>query len=96
MDDATSRPGDPFAAVYGCALAVTHIVLTNFRSYARGEISAGACPVASDNPELRALLSTDQLIELPMLVGHYILLAGTLESLGVPLDGAPDAAGPEQ
>jgi DNA replication and repair protein RecF len=45
MDDATPRPGDPFAAVYGCALAVTHIILTNFRSYARGELSAGACPV---------------------------------------------------
>ncbi len=45
MDDATPRPSDPFAAVYGCALAVTHIILTNFRSYARGELSAGARPV---------------------------------------------------
>jgi 4-carboxymuconolactone decarboxylase len=36
--------------------------------------------------ELSALLTTEQLIELPMLVGHYILLAGTLSSLGVPLD----------
>jgi 4-carboxymuconolactone decarboxylase len=35
---------------------------------------------------LSALLTTEQLIELPMLVGHYILLAGTLGSLGVPLD----------
>jgi alkylhydroperoxidase family enzyme len=37
---------------------------------------------------LSALLTTDQLVELPMLVGHYILLAGTLRSLGVPLDSA--------
>jgi alkylhydroperoxidase family enzyme len=36
--------------------------------------------------ELSRLLTTEQLIELPMLVGHYILLAGTLRSLGVPLD----------
>jgi 4-carboxymuconolactone decarboxylase len=36
--------------------------------------------------ELSALLTTEQLIELPMLVGHYVLLAGTLRSLGVPLD----------
>jgi alkylhydroperoxidase family enzyme len=35
---------------------------------------------------LSALLTTEQLIELPMLVGHYVLLAGTLHSLGVPLD----------
>lgn len=35
---------------------------------------------------LSALLTTEQLVELPMLVGHYILLAGTLRSLGVPLD----------
>jgi alkylhydroperoxidase family enzyme len=35
---------------------------------------------------LSALLTTAQLVELPMLVGHYILLAGTLRSLGVPLD----------
>jgi AhpD family alkylhydroperoxidase len=44
---------------------------------------------------LSALLTTEQLIELPMLVGHYILLAGTLRSLGVPLDGEreePNAA----
>ena len=37
MDDATPRPGDPFAAVSGCALAVNHVILTNFRSYARGD-----------------------------------------------------------
>jgi hypothetical protein len=36
--------------------------------------------------ELSAVLTTEQLIELPMLVGHYVLLAGTLRSLGVPLD----------
>jgi 4-carboxymuconolactone decarboxylase len=35
---------------------------------------------------LSGLLNTEQLIELPMLVGHYVLLAGTLNSLGVPLD----------
>ncbi|MFD4525467.1 carboxymuconolactone decarboxylase family protein [Streptomyces sp. NPDC058470] len=35
---------------------------------------------------LSALLTTEQLIELPVLVGHYVLLAGTLNSLGVPLD----------
>jgi alkylhydroperoxidase family enzyme len=36
--------------------------------------------------ELSALLTTEQLIELPMLVGQYVLLAGTLRSLGVPLE----------
>ena len=35
---------------------------------------------------LSALLTTEQLVELPMLVGHYILLAGTLRSLAVPLE----------
>jgi AhpD family alkylhydroperoxidase len=40
--------------------------------------------------ELSELLTTEQLIELPMLVGHYVLLAGMLNSLGVPLDGRPD------
>ena len=45
MDDATLRPGDPFAAVDRCALAVNHIILTNFRSYSRAELSVGACPV---------------------------------------------------
>jgi 4-carboxymuconolactone decarboxylase len=35
---------------------------------------------------LSALLTTEQLIELPMLVGHYVLLAGTLRSLAVPLE----------
>ena len=37
---------------------------------------------------LSALLTMEQLVELPMLVGHYILLAGTLRSLGVQLDSA--------
>jgi 4-carboxymuconolactone decarboxylase len=35
---------------------------------------------------LSAILTTEQLIELPMLVGHYVLLAGTLRSLAVPLE----------
>ena len=35
---------------------------------------------------LSALLTTEQLIELPMLVGHYVLVGGTLRSLGVPLE----------
>jgi alkylhydroperoxidase family enzyme len=35
---------------------------------------------------LSAFLTTQQLVELPMLVGHYVLLAGTLRSLGVPLE----------
>jgi alkylhydroperoxidase family enzyme len=35
---------------------------------------------------LSALLTTEQLVELPMLVGHYILLGGVLRSLGVPLE----------
>jgi alkylhydroperoxidase family enzyme len=39
--------------------------------------------------ELRPLLSDEQLIELCMLVGHYGMLAGTLNSLGVPLDEIP-------
>jgi alkylhydroperoxidase family enzyme len=38
--------------------------------------------------ELSGLLSTEQLIELPMLVGHYIMLADTLRALRVPLDEA--------
>jgi len=45
--------------------------------------------------ELSTLLTTEQLIELPVLVGHYILLAGMLNSLGVPLDSkgaAPNTA----
>jgi len=45
MDDATPRPGDPFAAACGCALAVTRIILTNFRSYAGAELRVEAGPV---------------------------------------------------
>jgi hypothetical protein len=37
---------------------------------------------------LRALLTIEQLVELPMLVGHYVLLAGMLRSLGVPVESA--------
>jgi len=44
---------------------------------------------------LTGLLTTEQLIELPMLVGHYILLAGTLSSLGVPIDGVPALPEPD-
>jgi alkylhydroperoxidase family enzyme len=40
---------------------------------------------------LGARLTTEQLVELPMLVGHYVLLAGTLRSLGVPLETGQDA-----
>jgi alkylhydroperoxidase family enzyme len=36
--------------------------------------------------ELSAVYTTEQLIELPMLVGHYHLVAMTLNSLGVQLD----------
>lgn len=39
--------------------------------------------------ELSTLLTSEQLVELPMLVGHYSLLAGTLRSLRVPLDREP-------
>ena len=35
---------------------------------------------------LRGFLNAEQLITLPMLVGHYILLAGTLNSLEIPID----------
>ncbi|MFJ2830694.1 carboxymuconolactone decarboxylase family protein [Streptomyces sp. NPDC087263] len=38
--------------------------------------------------ELSARLTTEQLIELPMLVGHYIMLADTLRALRIPLDEA--------
>jgi alkylhydroperoxidase family enzyme len=44
---------------------------------------------------LSLVLTTEQLIELPMLVGHYILLAGTLSSLGVPIDDRPGRPGPD-
>jgi alkylhydroperoxidase family enzyme len=49
---------------------------------------------------LAANFSPAQLVEIPMVVGQYHLVAFTLNSLGVQLDDAPgagvDAAGPEQ
>ena len=50
MDDATSRPGDAFAAASGCALAVTHARLTNFRSYGCAELRVEAAPVVLTGP----------------------------------------------
>jgi 4-carboxymuconolactone decarboxylase len=41
---------------------------------------------------LARFLSTDQLITLPMLVGQYTMLAGTLNALGVAVDGDVDAS----
>ena len=40
---------------------------------------------------LAAFLNTEQLIALPMLVGQYTLLAGTLNALGVAVDADIDA-----
>jgi len=46
MDDAGQRPGNPFATgAQACALAVTRIALTNFRSYASSELDVDAVPV---------------------------------------------------
>jgi alkylhydroperoxidase family enzyme len=45
---------------------------------------------------LSQLLTIEQLVELPMLVGHYILLAGTLRALGVPLDSQQPEANTAQ
>jgi DNA replication and repair protein RecF len=51
MDDAQQRPADPFAGqdrplqARPCALAATHIDLTNFRSYARAELRIAPLPV---------------------------------------------------
>ena len=46
MDDAGQRPGDPFAAgARACALSVTRIALTNFRSYARAELHVDGLPI---------------------------------------------------
>jgi 4-carboxymuconolactone decarboxylase len=42
---------------------------------------------------LSPLLTTEQLVELTMLVGHYILLAGMLRSLGVSLESERVASG---
>ena len=41
---------------------------------------------------LSAWLPAAQMIELTMLVGHYAMLAGLLNSLELPLDGAAEAA----
>ena len=41
---------------------------------------------------LARFLSTDQLIALPMLVGQYTMLAGTLNALGVAIDNDVDAS----
>jgi alkylhydroperoxidase family enzyme len=58
---------------------------------AADELHAGHTITDATWHELSALLSTEQLIELPMLVGHYIMLADTLRALRVPLDAAlPD------
>jgi alkylhydroperoxidase family enzyme len=43
---------------------------------------------------LAAFLDIEQLIALPMLVGHYTMLAGTLNGLGVAIDD--DVAAPER
>src|SRR5437763_668123 len=45
MDDADTRPGDPFAVSPGCALAAVRLSLTNFRSYGRAELRVDALPV---------------------------------------------------
>src|SRR3569832_2072909 len=46
MDDAEERPGNPFAAgARACALGVTRVALTNFRSYGRAELDVDAAPV---------------------------------------------------
>ena len=53
---------------------------------AAGELHANHTISEATWRGLSALLTTEQQIELPMLVGHYILLAGTLRSLRVPLE----------
>jgi recombinational DNA repair ATPase RecF len=46
MDDAGQRPGNPFAAgASACALAVTRIALTNFRSYGARNSPSTRVPV---------------------------------------------------
>jgi DNA replication and repair protein RecF len=45
MDDATTRPGDPFAVPSRCALAAVRLSLTNFRSYGRAELRVEPLPV---------------------------------------------------
>jgi alkylhydroperoxidase family enzyme len=53
---------------------------------AAGELHANHAISDATWRGLSAVLTTEQQIELPMLVGHYILLAGTLRSLRVPLE----------
>jgi DNA replication and repair protein RecF len=50
MDDARPRPEDVFAAASGCALAVSRITLTNFRSYASAELGVESVPVVLTGP----------------------------------------------
>jgi DNA replication and repair protein RecF len=45
INDANTRPGDPFAAAPARALAAVRIGLTNFRSYSRAELCVDAVPV---------------------------------------------------
>ncbi len=46
--------------------------------------------------ELAEMYDETQLIEVPMVVGHYHLVAFTLNSLGVPLEPGLDPAGADQ
>jgi 4-carboxymuconolactone decarboxylase len=46
--------------------------------------------------DLKGSLSSEQMIELPMLVGHYVLLAGVLNSFSIVLDdGVEDFGYPD-
>ncbi len=53
---------------------------------AADELHADSCITDGTWDALRAVYDTPQLIELPMLVGHYHMVAMTLNSLGVQLD----------
>jgi 4-carboxymuconolactone decarboxylase len=53
---------------------------------AADELHEDACIAEDTWQSLAARFDIAQLIELPMLVGHYHLVAMTLNSLGVPLD----------
>lgn len=46
--------------------------------------------------ELAEMYDETQLIEVPMVVGHYHLVAFTLNSLGVPVEPGTDPAGADQ
>jgi 4-carboxymuconolactone decarboxylase len=54
--------------------------------HAADELHHDACIGDDTWAELEELYNTEQLIEIPMLVGHYHLVAMTLNSLGVSLD----------